>query len=223
MHKTLRRLPSLDFLRGFEAAGAAAVVHARGAGALRHAVGAVAPGAGARGGARRAAVRARPPLARADAGRASRSIATSPRRSARWRRRPTPRAACVRAPGLTVSTTVSFASLWVIPRLAVVSRAASRRRGLRLGRRPSDRPRARRGRRRRALSRGREGARRRGAPLRRAHDAGRQPEARAPRRHAARQVRPISRATCCCISTIPTAARRGSTGACGSLPTGSRA
>jgi DNA-binding transcriptional LysR family regulator len=35
----------------------------------------------------------------------------------RSRRRPSPRAA-PRAPGLTVSTTVSFASLWVIPRLA---------------------------------------------------------------------------------------------------------
>ena len=42
-------------------------------------------------------------------------------------------------------------------------------------------------------------------------------------RHAARRRPPISRATCCCISTIPKAARRGSNGACGSPRTGSRA
>ena len=94
------------------------VVHARRGGTLRHAVGAVAPGAGARGGARRAAVRARASRARADAGRRR----VSPRRDrgtcARSRRAAEAARGGIARPGLTVSTTVSFASLWVIPRLA---------------------------------------------------------------------------------------------------------
>ena len=84
---------------------------------FRHAVGALAPGASARSRARRAALRARTSFALADAGR---SRVSSRRdlgaRSARHRGRSGARRPS-RA-GLTVSTTVSFASLWVIPRLA---------------------------------------------------------------------------------------------------------
>ena len=126
----------------------------------------------------------------------------------------------VRAPGLTVSTTVSFASLWVIPRLAsfrarhpeVEVYVSADDRLIDLGRGEVD------------------------VAVRYLADASApdgavrlfgermmpvvEPEARAPRRHAARRRRPTSRGTCCCISTIPTGACRGSTGACGSHANG---
>ena len=96
MHKTLRRLPSLDFLRGFEAAGRR-LSFTRAAeelfvtqSALSRQVQALEEALGV------AAVRAPASRAGADAGRAPRSIATSPRRSARSPPRPT-RARAARA------------------------------------------------------------------------------------------------------------------------------
>ena len=154
MHKTLRSLPSLDFLRGFEAAGARLSFTLRGRGAVSHPVGAVAPGQGARRRARRAAVRAAAPRTGAHACRRGvpprghgRCSDRSPQRRMRFAVRRAP-------PGLTVSTTVSFASLWIIPRLSRFSRAPPRRRGLRVGRRSHGRSGARRRRPRRALPAG---------------------------------------------------------------------
>ena len=123
-----------------------------------------------------------------------------------------------REPGLTVSTTVSFASLWIIPRLAVVSRAlhpdvevyvSADDRLVDLARGDVDvavrylpdasAP---------------AGAR---APLRRADAAGGEPRAAASAPARRSSGPPISRGTCCCISTIPSGthavarlARRGS-------------
>jgi LysR family transcriptional regulator, glycine cleavage system transcriptional activator len=116
MHKTLRRLPSLDFLRGFEAAGrrqsftlAAEELFltqsalSRQVKALEEALGvalferrhrALALTAAGRNFHRAVTVQLQ---ALADAAEALRAPA--------------------RDPGLTVSTTVSFASLWLIPRL----------------------------------------------------------------------------------------------------------
>ena len=69
MHKTLRQAAVARFPQGLRGRRPPAVVHAGGGGALPDAVGAVAAGAGARGGAGRAAVRAPPSRADADADR----------------------------------------------------------------------------------------------------------------------------------------------------------
>src|SRR5262249_10503517 len=116
MHKTLRKLPSLDFLKGFEAAGRL-LSFTRAAdelfvtqSALSRQVQALeeAPGA---------------PLF----DRGHRTLSLTPA-GERFHREITEilrslvlaadaARARTREPGLTVSTTVSFASLWVIPRL----------------------------------------------------------------------------------------------------------
>jgi len=117
MHKTLRRLPSLDFLKGFEAAGrllsftrAAQEIFVTQS-ALSRQVAALEGALGVK-----LFVRRHRALALTPAGVAFHRDVTavlgalaSAADAARG---------AVRAPGLTVSTTVSFASLWVIPRLA---------------------------------------------------------------------------------------------------------
>jgi LysR family glycine cleavage system transcriptional activator len=116
MHKTLRKLPSLDFLRGFEAAGRLASF-TRAAdelfltqSALSRQVKALEDALGA-------------PLFE----RKHRALALTPAGAAFHREvTETLRALAVaaeqvtgrtREPGLTITTTVSFASLWVIPKL----------------------------------------------------------------------------------------------------------
>ena len=154
MHKTLRRLPSLDFLRGFEAAGRRRPArHPRGRRALPHAIGAVAPGESARGSARHPALRAQAPRSRAHEGR-RRVPSRGDRQAARaGGRRPDAVPSGATPAGLTVSTTVSFAALWLIPRLPAFRPRRARRGRLRLGGRSPGRPRARRRRGRGALSR----------------------------------------------------------------------
>ena len=122
MHKTLRRLPSLDFLRGFEAAGrllsftrAAAELHLTQS-ALSRQVAAIEDGLGV-------------PLFE----RRHRSLRLTAEGEAFHReitahlegiaRAAESAGSTRRAPGLTVTTTVSFASLWLIPRLAAFRRA----------------------------------------------------------------------------------------------------
>ena len=117
MHKTLRRLPSLDFLRGFEASGrlksftrAADELHLTQS-ALSRQVAAIEEALGV-----------------ALFERKHRAIAFTPEGEAFHREITTHLQAIARAaesvgnmrrsPGLTVTTTVSFASLWLIPRLA---------------------------------------------------------------------------------------------------------
>jgi LysR family glycine cleavage system transcriptional activator len=117
MHKTLRRLPSLDFLRGFEAAGRrlsftlAAEELFLTQSALSRQVKALEDALGV-------------PLFE----RRHRALALTPPGAA-FHRAVTEKLrdlaaaadavqAPAREPGLTVSTTVSFASLWLIPRLA---------------------------------------------------------------------------------------------------------
>lgn len=117
MHKTLRRLPSLDFLRGFEASGrlksftrAAEELHLTQS-ALSRQVAAIEEALGV-------------PLFT----RRHRALALTPEGEAFHREITTHLQAIARAaesvgsarrsPGLTVTTTVSFASLWLIPRLA---------------------------------------------------------------------------------------------------------
>ena len=117
MHRTLRRLPSLDFLRGFEAAGRrlsftlAAQELFLTQSALSRQVKALEDALGVALFERRHRA-----LAFTDAGAAfHRSVSLQLREialaaeSARG---------MIRDPGLTVSTTVSFAALWLIPRLA---------------------------------------------------------------------------------------------------------
>ena len=117
MHKTLRRLPSLDFLRGFEAAGRrlsftlAAEELFLTQSALSRQVKALEDALGVALFERRHRA-----LALTAAGAAfHRNVSLQLREiafaaeSARG---------LVREPGLTVSTTVSFAALWLIPRLA---------------------------------------------------------------------------------------------------------
>ena len=117
MHKTLRRLPSLDFLRGFEASGrllsftrAAEELHLTQS-ALSRQVAAIEESLGV-----------------ALFERKHRALALTPEGSAFHREITSHLQAIARAaesvgsarrsPGLTVTTTVSFASLWLIPRLA---------------------------------------------------------------------------------------------------------
>ena len=116
MHKTLRRLPSLDFLRGFEASGrllsftrAAAELHLTQS-ALSRQVAAIEDALGV-------------PLFE----RRHRSLRLTAEGEAFHReitahlegiaRAAESAGSTRRAPGLTVTTTVSFASLWLIPRL----------------------------------------------------------------------------------------------------------
>ncbi|MFO1325058.1 MAG: LysR substrate-binding domain-containing protein [Burkholderiales bacterium] len=116
MHKTLRRLPSLDFLRGFEAAGrrlsftlaadelfVTQSALSRQVKALEDALGVA------------LFVRRHRALALTPAGAAFHRTVTDKLREL------AAAADAVRAPerepGLTVSTTVSFAALWLIPRL----------------------------------------------------------------------------------------------------------
>ena len=116
MHKTLRRLPSLDFLRGFEAAGrrlsftlAAEELFVTQS-ALSRQVKALEDALGVPLFERRHRA-----LALTPAGAAFHRTVTENLRdlaaAADAVRAPEP------APGLTVSTTVSFAALWLIPRL----------------------------------------------------------------------------------------------------------
>ena len=117
MHKTLRRLPSLDFLRGFEAAGRrlsftlAAEELFLTQSALSRQVKALEDALGVALFERRHRA-----LALTAAGAAFHRNVTQQLReialAAESARGPT------REPGLTVSTTVSFAALWLIPRLA---------------------------------------------------------------------------------------------------------
>ena len=109
------------------------------------------------------------------------------------------------------------------PAAAGVSRPPSRRRGLRVRRRSADRSRTRRRRRRGPLPRRRECARGRRAALRRADAPGRGAAAPAAGADCRSPSPPTSRTTCCCISTTRKDARRGSIGACGSRRTASRA
>ncbi len=117
MHRTLRALPSLDFLRGFEAAGRrlsftlAAQELFLTQSALSRQIKALEDALGVALFERRHRA-----LALTQAGAAFHRDVTDALESfaaAASRLHET-----MRAPGLTLSTTVSFASLWVIPRLA---------------------------------------------------------------------------------------------------------
>ncbi len=117
MHKTLRQLPSLDFLKGFEAAGRR-LSFTRAAQELfvtQSALSRQVPGAGARRWACALFERRHRALALTPAGAALHrevTAALAALASAAERAR-----AGTREPGLTLTTTVSFASLWIIPRL----------------------------------------------------------------------------------------------------------
>ena len=117
MHKTLRQLPSLDFLRGFEAAGRrlsftlAAHELFLTQSALSRQIKALEDALGVALFERRHRALALTALGAAfhrDVSDVLESIAAAADRAR----------GTTRAPGLTLSTTVSFASLWVIPRLA---------------------------------------------------------------------------------------------------------
>ena len=116
MHKTLRRLPSLDFLRGFEASGrllsftrAAAELHLTQS-ALSRQVAAIEDALGVPLFERRH----RSLRLTAEGEAFHREIAAHLEGIARAAESA---GSTRRAPGLTVTTTVSFASLWLIPRL----------------------------------------------------------------------------------------------------------
>jgi DNA-binding transcriptional LysR family regulator len=117
MHKTLRHLPSLDFLRGFEAAGRrlsftlAAEELFLTQSALSRQVKALEDALGV------------PLFERRHRALALTAAGAAFHRSVSLQLREIARAAdsvrdAAREPGLTVSTTVSFAALWLIPRLA---------------------------------------------------------------------------------------------------------
>jgi DNA-binding transcriptional LysR family regulator len=117
MHKALRQLPSLDFLRGFEAAGRrlsftlAAQELFLTQSALSRQIKALEEALGVALFERRHRALALTALGAAfhrDVTDVLESIAAAAERAR----------GATRAPGLTLSTTVSFASLWVIPRLA---------------------------------------------------------------------------------------------------------
>ena len=122
MHKTLRRLPSLDFLRGFEASGrllsftrAAAELHLTQS-ALSRQVAAIEEALGVALFERRHRALKLTPEGEAfhrEIGAHLQGIARAAESAGSVRR----------SPGLTVTTTVSFASLWLIPRLADFRRA----------------------------------------------------------------------------------------------------
>src|SRR6476659_6553096 len=117
MHKTLRALPSLDFLRGFEAAGRL-LSFTRAAeelfvtqSALSRQIKALEDALGALLFERRHRALALTPIGIAfhrDVTDGLEALAAAAERVRGG----------TRAPGLTLSTTVSFASLWIIPRLA---------------------------------------------------------------------------------------------------------
>jgi DNA-binding transcriptional LysR family regulator len=116
MHKTLRRLPSLDFLRGFEAAGrrlsftlAAAELFVTQS-ALSRQIKALEDALGAP-----LFVRRHRALALTPAGAAFHRTVTDKLRDIAAAADAV--GAHEREPGLTLSTTVSFAALWLIPRL----------------------------------------------------------------------------------------------------------
>jgi LysR family glycine cleavage system transcriptional activator len=117
MHKTLRTLPSLDFLRGFEAAGRrlsftlAAEELFLTQSALSRQIKALEDALGVVLFERRHRALALTPAGAAlhrDVAEALESFAAAAERARGG----------TRSPGLTLSTTVSFASLWIIPRLA---------------------------------------------------------------------------------------------------------
>src|SRR6476659_2303689 len=117
MHKTLRRLPSLDFLRGFEAAGRrlsftlAAQELFLTQSALSRQIKALEDALGVALFERRHRALALTPPGAAFHREITEALEAFAAASERVR-------GMVRSPGLTLSTTVSFASLWVIPRLA---------------------------------------------------------------------------------------------------------
>src|SRR5215218_4165564 len=117
MHKTLRTLPSLDFLRGFEAAGRrlsftlAAEELFLTQSALSRQIKALEDALGVALFERRHRALALTPAGAAfhrDVTDALESFVAAVERMRGG----------ARSPGLTLSTTVSFASLWIIPRLA---------------------------------------------------------------------------------------------------------
>jgi DNA-binding transcriptional LysR family regulator len=117
MHKTLRALPSLDFLRGFEAAGRrlsftlAAQELFLTQSALSRQIKALEDALGVALFERRHRALALTPPGAAFHREITEALEAFAAASERVR-------GTVRSPGLTLSTTVSFASLWVIPRLA---------------------------------------------------------------------------------------------------------
>ena len=117
MHKTLRALPSLDFLRGFEAAGrrlsftlAAEELFVTQS-ALSRQIKALEDALGVALFERRHRALALTPIGSAFHRDVTEGLETLAAGAERAR-------GGTRAPGLTLSTTVSFASLWIIPRLA---------------------------------------------------------------------------------------------------------
>ena len=117
MHRTLRSLPSLDFLRGFEAAGRrlsftlAAQELFLTQSALSRQIKALEDALGVALFERRHRALALTPAGAAfhrEVAGTLESLATAADRTR----------GTTRSPGLTLSTTVSFASLWIIPRLA---------------------------------------------------------------------------------------------------------
>jgi DNA-binding transcriptional LysR family regulator len=140
MHKALRRLPSLDFLKGFEAAGRllSFTLAARELfltqSALSRQIQALEEGLGVK-----LFVRRHRALALTSAGsafhRAVSEILRAVASAAEAAR------GVSRAPGLTRPTTVSFASLWIIPGCRHFARGTGRR-GLRFRRRSSGRSRS---------------------------------------------------------------------------------
>ena len=117
MHRTLRALPSLDFLRGFEAAGRrlsftlAAHELFLTQSALSRQIRALEDALGVPLFERRHRALALTPAGAAFHREVAATLEAFAGAAERLR-------SATRAPGLTLSTTVSFASLWVIPRLA---------------------------------------------------------------------------------------------------------
>lgn len=117
MHKTLRALPSLDFMRGFEAAGRrlsftlAAEELFLTQSALSRQIKALEDALGVTLFERRHRALALTPAGRSFHRDVSEALEAFVAAAERVR-------GATRSPGLTLSTTVSFASLWIIPRLA---------------------------------------------------------------------------------------------------------
>ncbi len=220
MHKTLRKLPSLDFLKGFEAAGRR-LSFTRAAeelfltqSALSRQIQALEEALGVALFERRHRALALTPAGAAfhrEVVAALNMLATAAD-AARG---------AARAPGLTLSTTVSFASLWIIPRLSTFR---ARHPDVEVYVSADDRL--------VDLARGDVDLAIRYLPDARAPEGAvrlfgeRMLPVVSPSSFGAAGTplasRPTSRATCCCISTIPRAGCRGSTGARGSRPTASR-
>jgi LysR family transcriptional regulator, glycine cleavage system transcriptional activator len=117
MHRTLRALPSLDFLRGFEAAGRrlsftlAAQELFLTQSALSRQIKALEDALGVALFIRRHRALALTPAGTAFHRNVTEALESLAAATDRLR-------GATRSPGLTLSTTVSFASLWIIPRLA---------------------------------------------------------------------------------------------------------